>query len=511
MYLCKMFLRLKITTKDYLSSDRGKGKNYINIYTYYNCKNREFLFIYQKFTPNDNKYNGKLTILKENKSFVQIIEEIEDIIITTSYDPYKYAYVFIYEKNDYEKFSDIKELVEELKKTNALRRLNREGAEINYENICCNCDLLQEIITVFRSFRNVSYLEPQSSICFYKNFQTKKEFILIIIDIDVKINKVCQGDETILRKLLDIYKLSDKNYHLPTFRNQKLRNEYKTSGIYIKDKDSLITIDIKNTKILFKTREKRAYFHLKKASSKNENLFYISSNCYNEFQKIFSRLSSLEFTERIELFFNLLKNHNKMIFFVERIVNKPETALNMIFVYLMYNNYIVNENTFYFMIENKNDKYLEEDIFGKDLYLIIFCLIIEAETYIQENNFSEDKLFVTLTEIGDIINEKNNEASSATKTTKKNINLLKIFKEIVILHNNTIHKYRDEYIALVCKTAALFTGLSSISIYEYKHQLIENNKIEKQTAVTDLNLNASEIEQNVEELIKKLKEKNGDL
>ncbi|WUR02377.1 uncharacterized protein VNE69_01315 [Vairimorpha necatrix] len=513
-------LLTRIETGDYVARDLTKGKNFINIKLFFDGINQEFKISFQRFTHHYNQYIGNLSIKRENKSFDYIINEMEAYIKTLSKDPYRYSYVFLYLEYDYIHFLSIKKLVKRLKKTNAIRRRN-EGGVIYYENICCMGNMMQKIITEIRTLQYESILESQSSICFYEDLLRKKFFVLMNIDVgDIRhFFEFCIDDlyyKKYKKKLFEIYRLSYKNYYLSKFHNDEYFIGFGISCISVSAHNGIYTLQLENETVFFNYYYKKDIFHIEEASSKDKNKRYISKNCYTDFQRMFFRLTNTLYIEGIGLFFSLLQNHSKMKFFVERIVNKPRSAINMIFAYELYENRIILENMLYFMIGNKKDsetnrmqltKEITEKLikinYGNNLYLIGICLILEAETYIDENNLSDDDLFMILNEISNIIARKNN-SESVTSIPCKNIDLLDIFRKIIPIHNDVIDIYKEEIIMKIYKTMASFTNSRSINMYMYDLKLIEKNKIKKETTIAELKLDRNVIERYFEELKEKL-------
>ncbi|WUR03469.1 uncharacterized protein VNE69_05063 [Vairimorpha necatrix] len=529
---CKIIqddLLKKIKTGNYRFCDMRKGKNYIDIIAVY--KRNKYKFYLKWTTRQEPIFQKILTIIPEGqKSVKNIIKLLEDKLKTLVNYKNENAYSFIYEEYDYYNCPITKELVEEVKKRNVLRRINKEYSKIIYENICHSGDIFEKIITEIRTLKDGSITEQQSSICYYDNLKTGKKFIVLTIDIenvlyffefcinelyhkfDFEVNVADTCEDKILHKLQDIYELSPDNCNLSLRDNDEYIN-ITSSHINIRKKEEKYSIYIKTDELYFE------YFNIYPSCpsegpcTPNIYKYKVSETCNMEFEKICSKLTNTEYTNEIELFYNLLKNHNKIEFLVKRIISKPESAIHMIFSFQYRKNKKKFRSGEKFMIGNKKDsehhithvirkltKLVKEDLKGIDLYVIVICLIIEAEAYIQENDVSDDKIFKTLKEIGEIIDEKNKTTTVDTSTTEKNIDLFNILKEIVTISNNKL-------LEMTYKTIALFTGSNSINIYEYKGKLIKKNKIEMKTDAKESNLEVLKIKKYNEELKEKLREK----
>ncbi|WUR03495.1 uncharacterized protein VNE69_05087 [Vairimorpha necatrix] len=506
----------KFEMGNYHFCDKRKDNNYMNIHAAFYSEKYNIEFFLK--TPREKRCIKKLTIPKENKSFEDIIKKIEDNIKTLSNDSQEYTYLFYCEDR---KFVDsiTENLVEKLKEINALRRIDRQNTEIYYENIFYGGDILQKIMTKMKTFKNGSITEPQSSICYYDELWTHKKIVLLIIDIedvlyffefaidelfnkvDVKIFEDCSSEEKILQKILDIHKLSQEKFDL--FINNELEAvEFDSSCIFKRLYDQVFKISIEAEKVIFYIENKRENtFQIENSMPKNKYKDYISKNCYMEFQRIFSRLSNTDYIREIELFYDLLKNHNKMEFFIGRILNKPGSSLNMIFAWHLFGEGLTHHFGSGFTIGDEGDsrrfkltkeltELIENKYNGIDLYVVIICLIFEAEIYIQEDDLSDDKLCKTLTEIGEIIAERDatTDGGSSSSSTEGNIDLFEILEEMVILYDDALEIYNE-------------------NIPEKVEELIEKKKIKKETAVQEFDLNASELEKNMGEFFKKLKEK----
>ncbi|WUR02376.1 uncharacterized protein VNE69_01314 [Vairimorpha necatrix] len=306
----------RIETGDYVSCDIVKVKNCINIYACYNDKNQKIDISYQMLILDSKEEAGSFSVeLADN--YDKIIKKIEDFARAIFNDEEEYSYVFLYDKYDYRNIDNIKELIEQLKKINAIRRLSRKDTDIYYENICDKEDLLQKILSEFQFFKNETHTESNSSICFYSKLQKGKFFILFNIDVenkrhffkfcidelyykvDVKVKRCSEIEKYLLRKLLYIYKLSCKNYLLSVYNDYELNIEFSTSCILQKDHFHDYTIEVENEKVFFDFFWIKDMYHVEKESSRNEKRRYISLNCYTEFQRIFSRLSDTNYIEGV--------------------------------------------------------------------------------------------------------------------------------------------------------------------------------------------------------------------
>ncbi|WUR04603.1 uncharacterized protein VNE69_09156 [Vairimorpha necatrix] len=121
----------------------------------------------------------------------------------------------------------------------------------------------------------------------------------------------------------------------------------------------------------------------------------------------------------------------------------------------------------------------------------------------QEDNLIDDKLFKTIKEIGNIIAEKDVITDDDTGIREKRIDLFYILGEMVTLYRDALKIYSEKITEKVIKTAALYTDLSYINIYEYEKGLIEKKKL----IIKECDIDASEQKKNMEELKGRLKKK----
>ncbi|WUR02244.1 uncharacterized protein VNE69_01183 [Vairimorpha necatrix] len=139
-------------------------------------------------------------------------------------------------------------------------------------------------------------------------------------------------------------------------------------------------------------------------------------------------------------------------------------------------------------------------LFDDFSYLLTLCLLLETETYINENEFEENTLFGLLKEIG-IVNVEFKNVFKC-RVLSSHINLLEVFYEIANIHNTNYTFNNEAIVYHICKISALFTGLSSINIY---YDVINDNiNIKQDEIIAEYNLDKKDITKNNEIITKKL-------
>ncbi|WUR04970.1 putative SP-containing protein [Vairimorpha necatrix] len=531
----------KIKNGDYVSFDISGQKIDIYIFSYYDECNETISFSIsddiKDFHPNRNK--DRFTFVLKNKKIKNIINEMETNIkkITSIHD--LFSITFIYNKIHLQNQSILKTLIEELKEINHERRITHDENEIYYDNICEINDQVQRFISDIKNKEKDCIKKmPKSSIYYYTTSLNGEFYICLNLTIDnicyffnfcideiyyladTEVNKEKIWDEEILQKLLDVYKLSYNNFKLFHVKDEVLPIRCTSNKIQMGDTTDPFSFEIQDKKISFKLNNINDKYCLKSYLDKIGNEGYISKDVYIEFKKMFDIITNTKDVKGIIMFHNLVVNNNRINFFVERILNKRGSAINIMFSYLLFYKIKMNPNILYDIIENKilNDTIMKKIIkkiseklktifFINDLYLIKFCLLLEAEEYINENELKDDILFKTLKDIGSLIVKRNNKSEHKTNISQKNINLLEVFNEIVIIHNGIHDLYRNEVREKILNTAAVFTGSSTIDINVYTLNLLHKNyKVQKDDIIKKLNIESTMVDKDNKEILEELNE-----
>ncbi|WUR03588.1 uncharacterized protein VNE69_05177 [Vairimorpha necatrix] len=234
------------------------------------------------------------------------------------------------------------------------------------------------------------------------------------------------------------------------------------------------------------------------------------------FKKI--RLLELDFT-KVELFFRLIKNKNKVEYLVNNILNSPDNPCCIIFSYLMLDQELIDENELNILLsvdklcaERKTQitkrfltKFVHRE-YSSYTYIIKYCLFLEAERYLNEIFIINDPIFSALKKIGIFINTKNqveinvHANSFHSSQNKEIIDLRKIYQEFIELHFKDIKMFRKQIWSYILKLLSLFTGLERcVYKLEFDKCFTQKNK------VLDLfRLFRNEVDKNNEAIRKKL-------
>ncbi|WUR03861.1 uncharacterized protein VNE69_06178 [Vairimorpha necatrix] len=127
------------------------------------------------------------------------------------------------------------------------------------------------------------------------------------------------------------------------------------------------------------------------------------------------------------------------------------------------------------------------------LYLIQICVLLEAESYVNETNVSEDSIYKNLKDIYNLIETK--------KNIQKNIDLIKTMKELAGGHFDNFKKYKENVYIEICAIASLFCGLNKNTFFKHDTRLLSKSDI-----CSSLNLDENEIQKNIESIRSKLRE-----
>ncbi|WUR03171.1 uncharacterized protein VNE69_03380 [Vairimorpha necatrix] len=505
---------------------------------------------------------GYIIIDYANKSTYNIIEEIEKFIkkitstlsidyILLSYSQYEYR----------ESNSIVKKIIEKLNQINAKRRVKKKGIEIYYENIYAADGYFDKILLEIENFNSkngykfrepefmISYSRNEDDISYYFRLCViiHNMFYLFKFDIndldnkelntfaEVNTRNMGHHDAKILKKIYEIFNVNDL-YHI------EARGEIRCLEISRNKIEKIMPkkfkIEVHLDSISFFNGYTKNSVYLKNESNKDDGeKKFINNNFFDEIKKILEKINFIANTKDykcVEFFYTLLKNYNKVEFLIMRIMNKQETALKLIFNFIIKHMYIVEEDELDYTTgeiifrsnneeDNKNKiiKKLSYRLSGlqfSDCYLIKIFLLLEAEEYINKKNINNEYIWKILIDINEYIQEKNNEKISRSDRNSRCINIVKIIKEVENYHIQNIIKYKNEVLKNVCKMTSLFTGLAS-SRFVYKdtkedfirNEICENfqldgNEIEEKANIIKNNLQKNTDEDEEYEKKRKLKE-----
>ncbi|WUR04708.1 uncharacterized protein VNE69_10059 [Vairimorpha necatrix] len=496
---CKQFynslnfkINYKIQERDYLTL--SFLKQYVIVIIRFDTSKNELNADISRIQPNATirENLNSITLHCDNKSVQIIVYEFEYLLKNEINSKFMESIVLIYKPKYFEDNIIFKKIINKFKEVN----INRNSDdELSYEYILDEYSLLSTVLTKMKIFHDYNYdpIKQHSYIAYVENKDIKHigfcitfnhvycffevnvkelyaEKIFNLVSADSSFNGII--DMTIskhFRELFDYVYINNIKTNYKGFFPDCTYNK-------IKSVDGTFEIKIKNHKIYFSHKKDVFIYSLR---IKN-----IDKRCFNEFQKIFKRFLALKEENEnfriIILFFRLMNSHNKIGLLANRILNKPRTALNILFSHLLLNQGLIEENELDKIIKNEdfdecNRKELiknlldnlNDNVYISNAYIMKICLFIEAENLINEIENDNNSIFGTLKNIGNNILVKIFSQNSL-KILKlyilgklKKTSLLTIFQELVNSHMNTIEVYGISTSTYLSRITSLFTGLEN--------------------------------------------------
>ncbi|WUR03669.1 uncharacterized protein VNE69_05258 [Vairimorpha necatrix] len=515
-------LMIKIENRDYIFFDISEQNINVSIFASYDVYDKNIKFrirntgVDRRLTLNYGCFDIKVEEKTSNDIIIEMEKNIETIMIIFN----NFSIIFLYGVYDYNNYLIMKKLIDELKILNTARKIEDNFFNIYYENICDTDDELQKIISEIKNPQNNCNLKTsQSSVYYYKIVSTNKYYFCLRIDlgnmryffefcidefyslVNTKFKIQNETQNETFKRLIDIYKLSYKNFDLGQIPNFILTIQSTNNAVEISYHKQYFKIEIEKEVVTIKINAMYYSYCIENNLDEVINKRNICKDCLMEFQTILSRLENTKKTLGINMFYKLIVLNNKIEFLVERILNKPGSALNIIFGYLLLDITIIDQNTVSTIIGNDTDNGLNKKkltnrvatslkkyFYTTDLYFIAFCLLLETENYINNENVCNVILFKILKDIG-ILNKKK---EFGCNSPKFNINLIKTCEDIAIIHNNNFDKYKKEVEQKICSTTALFTKYKDIFIINRFTSVYY--QLEKDQVITNLGLDPIRIE-----------------
>ncbi|WUR04247.1 uncharacterized protein VNE69_08005 [Vairimorpha necatrix] len=441
-----------------------------------------------RLTPNKSK-KEKLKNLKvkcDNKSIQNIVREFEEKLIHECTPNFMESIVLIYNPRYFYYNIIFKKIINELTELNDIRE---KTSDIFYEYIIDNNSLWFKIFKKIKTEYDYNYNpnNNNSEITYVKNnnsgfvnFCIKCEnvyyFFVVNVQklaierlynlIDIESLNCNATDGLIVKHFYDLYKfVLIENINTKNKKGFPYCTENK-----IESCDDVFEIEIKNDKIYFSQKS-----DVYKYSPNSKN---IDKECFYEFQEIFKKFSALiqekEKFKILDFFFKLIQGNNAIEFLANRILNKHDTALKIIFTHILMDLELIKENEF--------TKILMDRACASNTYLLKICLFIEAENYINEIDINHDSIFGTLKKIGNLIKSK-----KALKLVNNHLQYFEIYEMLISRH--------------VVIISSLFTGLDQntckISLQSYFTK--------KDIVLKTLGFIKSDVESNNTSIIQKLK------
>ncbi|WUR04851.1 uncharacterized protein VNE69_11021 [Vairimorpha necatrix] len=290
--------------------------------------------------------------------------------------------------------------------------------------------------------------------------------------------------------------------------------------------ESGLMAEIKKDKVSIKQKNVCYVYSIKKFCTIQENQTIVDDKWISEFNKNFKKFFMInENAERrkgVDMFYKLMAWNYKIDFMVRRILDKQGTPLKILFAHLLLDKNIISESGFKEIVGNEKMSELAKRLLmtrlfydlknSKDAlstFAIKICIFIEAECYINENDYKHDHLYAVLQRIGNTMEIRKN-PNSFVRTIKSTlfiekcqIDLIKIFEEAVLYHLQDMKLFKTHLYDTMFKITSLFT-------------LDENNEcetIDKLLSITtydvisNFKLNKTKVEGNTESILKTLSRK----
>ncbi|WUR05015.1 uncharacterized protein VNE69_11178 [Vairimorpha necatrix] len=589
----------KIQNNDYVPFDVSNPNSSIILEA--RCNEKEIVFNIEGLHFNDTNLSplasnkSKLSsfhIVHDKKSIDNIIDELEMNLGNILYNPSEYFLVFLYKFIDVIRFPIMKLLQEKIKKFRHVKRVKDNGFVFYYKITGRLSGPLTNIIIFIKSCNDPSNIEiMKSSLYYYKNgsednyciglsFEANNiryffEFSVseLVCLVDIELNAESKRDKHILEKIHGIIKFSYLNFYMISKPKYALQKQFDNENITIIINDNPIfeiKMDSKKKNVIVVNIH---YDPCENVQVKDLKETFQIRNCSDEFNKILVRYNNIRNFCVITMFYRLFEFNFLIGFLIERILNKADTSISIILTHLFLRKKIIDKKIYNEIRDKEGFKISKIDLPEKllscfnnstkeEMRLIAYCLILEAEKYINENDINEDNLFGKIKYIADVITDENNKNISEANCSKMfynvvnksmkmfnmstgknqfyyknlvnennqfvinsekkvnlekdkdnnykksnvgNIDLLKIFEKIL----NMVYKYdiRQKYEDIVekniCNLISLIIDSSTVHYYAPK----ETVELDKNNIISKYNLDSAKIEKAYFKLKEKLKEK----
>ncbi|WUR03789.1 uncharacterized protein VNE69_06109 [Vairimorpha necatrix] len=528
----------KKENRDYVQFNAKEQFNKITIF--FNEKSKIFYLDIEKHLSGDCNYNvEKFGYYFDNKSIHEISEDIEHYLVLNLKNLTTYSKILMYDPYNFCTCPTMKEVIENIKSINKKRRVNKKAWEIYYEHICEKDSYLLEKLheTEHKTTTNEDSIDMYKVYFFHKE-ETHDEYVRFYIescgiyylfelnseeievetfytlsDANIRIND--KRDEDILNKLLKICKLSDI-YGIETFF---IPFQFICTSCKIEIPNINFILEIESDKISIKQTYGYYFYYTTNDMLLEYNHFFIEKKNFIEFKQILKKISEINniecFFKGVEMFFRILRRHNKIETIMAKILKNKGSPLNILSVHLLLSGNIINQIEFNLLLELEEDTNLDSIIShiieilmtnykiinSLHFYLIKICLLLESESYMNDDEVDGDKLFGTLLEIINLSKDKTYTREYDSGSKKENFSLVKIIEEKLSIHINNIHNFKFEVLVRFCKMILLFTELNNFEENKY-HQLNHNND----RFINYLGFDKNNIEINAKIILKKLSE-----
>ncbi|WUR03542.1 uncharacterized protein VNE69_05133 [Vairimorpha necatrix] len=480
----------------------------------------EYLVIYFNFDTLNNEINAKLRIetfpwkinpviefIKisiADKSIEIIVTEFEDKLINELQEINPDRIILIY-KQKYCEYSDkYKDIIKQFKNINDARKKLNIYHDITYEYITHEYGLwitaIYELsyelekykdhlrthkIPIYRYYNNdLTFLCFSIQLCniyylFEINIKDLNEKIFLE-STEFKSSHTNETDLEISKYFHELYKyvnIDELNTYCETLSTFNKFDKFKLT-------DTGFELKIEDDKLCFIQNSVRYYYLLQNGCSLNEK-------CFEEFREINNKIIKI---------FNCLKYAKCSSY--NRIMNRPDTALNIIFSHLLLDQKLIEKNELNKIIKDKKTirkllKRLSNHRFLSTTFALKICIFLEAERYINEIDVYDKSIFGTLKKIGKLFQSKYNNKISCNN---ESVDLLKIYQEFLVHHLKDVKNFKNNVWTCIFGLTGLFTGLDK-NIYAIDGDLFY---FTKDYVLPYLEINENEVNKNAEIVRNKL-------
>ncbi|WUR03375.1 uncharacterized protein VNE69_04197 [Vairimorpha necatrix] len=329
----KNMIMKKIEEKDYVHFNCRE--KFIKVYLRYNNEYKKFYINIEIISSSEfNIGLEQIEFQHDNKSVNEITELIEYYVKQHLEKIINDSIVLVYDPVSLKTCLIMKNIVEDIRRINENRRINKKGWEIYYDYICeTDCYLLRmlagiKVGTIMNEY-NISIYDmycclfsKSSDTCirFYiKNgdifylfeYNVEEQNIYRIItlnDTNIKLND--EYDEDILNKLLVLCKLFDMNYTVKNATAEELK--FTSNVIDIPKLDFRLKLGF--DKIFFKHTFGEYEYHFNNDLTKKDGKLYIKEKTFSEFKIFFENIPTtvnvINDIYAVEILYRILKYHN---------------------------------------------------------------------------------------------------------------------------------------------------------------------------------------------------------
>ncbi|WUR03374.1 uncharacterized protein VNE69_04196 [Vairimorpha necatrix] len=547
----------KIEEKDYVQFNCSE--EFIKVYLCYNSEYKKFYMHIEMISSFEFNVDSKQIVFQhDNKSVNEITEVIEYYVKQYFENEINESIIFVYDLVSFENCFIMKKIVENIRRINENRRVNKKGWEIYYDYICeTDCYFLSMLHSIkdglYMNENNINIFDVRfcyitkhfdtyirfcivkKEICYLFEFKLEAQNINRLITLyDANIKLRDEYDRDILNKMLVLCKVAD----IDVIENYNITDKFIFTPNMIELPKSNIKIFLESDKVCFKYTFGEYKYHLKNNLVLEDGKLYIERKEFSEFKFFFENLSTTNNVSNdiktVEMIFRILRNHDKIEFLITKILKNKGFFLNIIYTHLLFSGGTLTQNAFNILMDIEDEAINEAlikkvvDITHKNIhitnslhfYLIKKCLRMEAERFINETNVDDDLVYRTFIDIYHliVIKKATNESELAIK--KNNISCMKIIQEAIITYKNYINNYKSALLKHLGEITLMYTELYDFYgnvhwQHEHKkneiinpHLDLDKNAVEKNTNIIMLKLSENTKIENKYQERRKQKEKN---